>query len=374
MRLSEFVVANMEPILAEFEQFARSHTGAGPGMDMAALRDHAAGILAAVAEDLKQPQTEAEGARKSLGDAPPDEDGLTAAEQHGADRALSGFTLPEMFAEYRALRASVLRLWSAARARPDETDLQDLIRFNEAIDQALAESIHRYATSIDHSREMFLAVLGHDLRTPISAVVTAAGFMESAGATEATNAQMSSIIRRSGERMSRLVDDLLDFTLSRLGRGIPIECVNADAGEIAHAAIEEAGAVHPGRELRYESEGDLRGCWDMDRMKQALGNLVGNAMQHGAKEEPVTVRAQGADDEVTLAVHSHGTMPSDDRRHIFDPFKRLAPEITAGNDRRSMGLGLYIAEQIVIAHRGRIEVESSEGAGTTFTIRLPRGV
>ena len=372
MRLAEFMVEDMEPILAEFEHFARSHTSAGPGMDMAALRDHAAGILSAVALDLNQPQTEAEGTQKSKGDAPEDGEALTAAEQHGTDRAVSGFTLQEMFSEYRALRASVLRLWSEARGRPDETDLQDLIRFNEAIDQALAESIRRYATSMDHSREMFLAILGHDLRTPISAVVSAAGFLETEGVPPEAQARMLSLIRRSGERMSRLVGDLLDFTLSRLGRGIPVQIVDGDAGDIARAAIEEAAAVQPARAIEYEGAGDLQGSWDVDRVKQALGNLIGNALQHGASEAPVTVRARGLADEVTIEVHNQGTMPSEDRRHIFDPFKRLAPEVTAASDRRSMGLGLYIAEQIVIAHGGRIDVDSSREAGTTFTISLPR--
>lgn len=372
MRLAEFLVQRSESILAEFEHFARSHTTAGAEMDIAALRDHAAAMLAAIALDLTRPQTVAEGLRKSTGDAPDDGGPRTAAEQHGTDRALSGFTLGEMFAEYRALRASVLRLWSAERGRADERDLQDLIRLNEAIDQALAESVDRYATSIDHSREMFLAVLGHDLRTPISAIVTAAGFMESKEEADSSDTGMPAVIRRSGERMSRLVDDLLDFTLSRLGRGIPVECIDTDLDDIARAAIEEVGAAHPGRELHYDGDGDLHGCWDVDRLRQALANLIGNAIQHGAPDSPIRVAGSGDAGSVRVTVHNVGTMPSDDRRHIFDPFKRLAPEVTAAQDRRSMGLGLYIAEQIVIAHHGEIDVESSPMSGTTFSIRLPR--
>ena len=371
MRLSEFVLENMEDILAEFESFARSHTTAGSSMDMEGLRDHAAGILSAVALDLTRPQTEAEGARKSKGDAPGSE-AMTAAEQHGTDRADSGFTLEEMFSEYRALRASVLRLWIAERGQPDETDLQDLIRFNEAIDQALAESIRRYARSISSSREMFLAILGHDLRTPISAIVTAAGFMEAQQTDDGASPGMASVIRRSGERMSRLVDDLLDFTLTRLGPGIPVEFVETDIGEITRAAIEEVSAVHPGRTFHFDADGNLQGSWDADRMRQAVSNLIGNAVQHGAPDGPVTLRVRGGEDEVSVTVHNVGIMPGEERRHIFDPFKRLAPEVTAGHDRRSMGLGLYIAEQIVIAHGGSIDVETSADAGTTFSIRVPR--
>src|SRR5690606_25199814 len=122
-------------------------------MDIRSLRDHAEGMLRAIALDMEEPQTEREQSRKSKGDAPQEQEaGPTAAEQHGADRAGSGFTLAEMFSEYRALRASVLRLWTQAQSRADEVDLQDLIRFNEAIDQALAESITEYSIGIEHSR------------------------------------------------------------------------------------------------------------------------------------------------------------------------------------------------------------------------------
>ncbi|HUF11575.1 MAG TPA: HAMP domain-containing sensor histidine kinase [Longimicrobiales bacterium] len=364
----------MEPILAEFEEFARTHTEAGETMDMRSLRDHAAAMLGAIALDLEQPQSDAAQSRKSKGDAPVEEEGsLTAAEKHGTDRADSGFTLAEMFAEYRALRASVLRLWTAGKERLEDHDVQDLIRFNEAIDQALAESIQRYSTSIEHSREMFLAILGHDLRTPLSAVVTAAGFLETSGALDAPHLRMATTIRTSGERMNALVGDLLDFTLSRLGRGIPIERSDVDLGDVGRATVEEVGAMHPSRELRFESSGDLRGRWDGERISQALSNLVGNAVEHGIPDTPVLVTARGADEEIVITVHNHGgPIPGDDKQHIFDPFRRLAAENGGGQDRRSMGLGLYIAEQIAVAHGGSIDVESSEGKGTTFIFRLPR--
>ena len=368
MRLSEFIVSHMESILAEFEDFAKTHTAAGPDMDMTALRDHAAAILTAIALDLEQPQSDAQQAAKATGDAPEAKD-PTAAAQHGTDRADSGFTLDEMFSEYRALRASVLRLWSAERGGLDGADLDDLIRFNEAIDQALAESISRYSTSLDHSREMFLAVLGHDLRNPLSAIVTASGFLESKAAEGGSDRRMAATIRQSGERMNRLVGDLLDFTLSRLGRGIPVERANVDVADVARQALDEAEAMHPDRTFQLDTAGDVKGEWDGDRIGQALGNLVGNAVQHGDASGPIVVRTAGFDGGVDISVHNEGeALPKDARRHIFDPFKRLSPK----GDRRSMGLGLYITEQIVSAHGGSIDVESSPSEGTTFTIHLPR--
>src|SRR4051794_10651796 len=175
MRLSDFIASNLESVLAEWEEFARTHIPAGESMDVAGLRDHAADILKTVARDLRTPQTEAERGEKAQGDAEPRPGAAdTAAETHGALRAEAGFTLGQMVSEFRALRASVTRLWRAAGAGRGASDFEDVTRFNEAIDQALAESLTRYARDLEHSKEMFLAILGHDVRTPLGSIMMSA--------------------------------------------------------------------------------------------------------------------------------------------------------------------------------------------------------
>lgn len=374
MRLSDFILSNTERILQEFEEFARTHTVAGETMDIASLRDHAAPMLAAIAADMEQPQSDAAELRKSRGDAP-GAGGyqLTAAEQHGTDRAGSGFTLEEMFAEYRALRAGVLRLWARERGQADETDLQDLIRFNEAIDQSLAESITRYSTGIEQSREMFLAILGHDLRTPLSAVLTASSFLVTEGELTGGNFTLAARIRRSGERMQSLVGDLLDFTRSRFGRGIPITRSATEVERICREVIEEIGTHLPDRDIRLETRGDLQGEWDEKRIAQALSNVIGNAVQHGADGSPIAVIARGEADEVVVSVHNRGpAIAGDDQHRIFNPFQRISSAEASCDEQASLGLGLYIAQQIAISHGGWIDVRSSQEHGTTFDLRLPR--
>ena len=374
MRLPQFIVANAEPILAEFEEFARTHTDPGETMDIPALRDHAAGMLSTIVQDIEEPQTEGEQTRKSKGEAPEEQEaGRTAAEQHGADRAGSGFSLAEMFSEYRALRASVLRLWTDSRGRLDEADLQDLIRFNEAIDQALAESITEYSTGIEHSREMFLAILGHDLRSPLGAVLTASSFLVTEGALSGENLTLASRIQTSGKRMLGLVSDLLDFTRSRLGSGIPITPTDTDLATLSSETLDEVRAHHPDRDFRFAASGDLRGQWDGERVSQALSNLIGNAVQHGNATSPIVVTAREEADGIAISVQNRGAViPGADQADIFNPFKSIASSETHKQDQKSMGLGLYIAQQIAIAHGGVIDVESSEELGTTFRLHLPR--
>jgi signal transduction histidine kinase len=375
-RLSDFIAANREPILAEWEAFARTCTPASGAMDIVALRDHAGAMLTVIAADLRTPQGGAAQAEKSKGNAPAgDPEVPTAAEEHGAGRAESGFTVEQMISEYRALRASVIRLWTRARGELAPADLYDLTRFHEAIDQALAESITRYTEELDNSKEMFLAILGHDLRTPLGAVITSARFMLDTQALKEPTLTLTARIASSSIRMMRLVGDLLDFTRSRLGGGIPVVRADMSMARVVHDVVDELAAARPDRALQVDTRGAERGEWDCARITQALTNLVGNALEHGSPGTAVRVDVQGDDDETTVIVRNRGRAIAPEQLNgIFNPMKprETGGSAAAGGPAGNLGLGLYIAERIVHAHHGRIEVESSEEHGTTFTVHLPR--
>ena len=376
MRLADFILTNSDTILAEWETFARSCAPASGSMDVAALRDHAAQMLDVIAADLAHPQSAREQSEKSRGRAPagvPDA-AATAAEEHGAGRARSGFTVVQMVAEYRALRASVIRLWTREQGRLEHDDIEDLTRFNEAIDQALAESVARFNEDVEKAKETFLAILGHDLRTPLGAIGTSATFMLETGELEEPHRTLATRIAGSARRTVGMVGDLLDFTRSHLGDGIPIERADMNLGRVVHEVVDEVSAAHPGRMIRVEARGEARGRWDAARLGQAIANLIGNAVQHGADGTTVTVIVGGDEREVTVAVHNRGTvMPPEQLDGIFNPMRapRTARKSASGPT-GSLGLGLYIAERIVSAHGGRVDVESGEAAGTTFTVHLPR--
>jgi signal transduction histidine kinase len=374
VRLADFIAANYEAILAEWVVFAATCGPAASTMDRVELRDHALEMLKTIVADLRTPQTPAEQVAKSKGDADlGSEERDTAAEVHGAGRAESGFTVGEMVSEYRALRASVIRLWTRECGSLTGEAIQDLTRFNEAIDQALAESVSRYTMDIDRSREMFIAILGHDLRSPLGAVMMASQFMLETGELVEPNLTLTTRIRRSAERMNQMVGDLLDFTRSQLGAGMPIVRANMDLGAETALAVDEMAAAHPDSVLRLETSGDLRGDWDRARISQVLANLLGNAVHHGWPGETITASVRGESTEVVLRVHSSGpVIPAADVPGLFGPFKRLRSGEPIATSTGNLGLGLYIVERIVSAHGGRIDVASSAEAGTTFTVRLPR--
>jgi signal transduction histidine kinase len=179
----------------------------------------------AIAADLERPQSDRAQDEKARGerDAGVTRD-TTAAQEHGTGRAGSGFTIGQMVAEFRALRASVTRLWLAEERRMAHTDLTDLIRFNEAIDQAIAESVSRFSQAVAQTQERFLAILSHDLRTPLGAIITSTRFMLDAGELEEPNRTLVTRASSSARRMNQMVLDLVEFTRTRLDDAIP-SCV-----------------------------------------------------------------------------------------------------------------------------------------------------
>jgi signal transduction histidine kinase len=375
MRLHDFILAHREQILTEWERFARTCAPASTTMNVEALRDHADEMLTVIAADLRTFQAavaqleKSKGQAPSTGAAPP-----TAAEAHGAGRAESGFTVEQMVAEYRALRASVIRLWTSEQGELKSDDIDDLTRFNEAIDQSLAESVAEFTENIDHAKEMFLAILGHDLRTPLGAIYTSARFMLETDELEEPHRTLTSRTANSALRTTQMVGDLLDFTRSRLGGGIPIVRAEMNLEKLVHDVVDEIRAAHPEQKLQVVTGQGQIGEWDAARMSQALTNLIGNAVEHGAPGTTVTVEVDG-EEEVVITIHNRGAViPADRLDGIFNPMKLSAAprRPSAQGPTGSLGLGLYIAERIVHAHGGDIEVESSEAAGTTFTVHLPR--
>ncbi|RKE24319.1 signal transduction histidine kinase [Paraburkholderia sp. BL23I1N1] len=371
MRLADFISRDGELILAQWEAFAATLLPAAANMESLALRNHAQQILLAVATDLRTSQTREAQRAKSLGRGPGLIDATeTAAQTHALLRARAGFDINQLAAEYRALRASVLRLWMDD-CQPEAPDLDDAIRFNEAIDQALVESVAFFSAQVEQSRNLLLGMLGHDMRSPLQAIQMTASYLEALNAGERVSEAAARLIR-SGARMQALLDDLTDFNRTKLGLGINLASTSVNLADVLADELDELRAVHPDRQIELQVRGNLQGVWDGRRMQQLLANLVLNAVKYGAQDTPVRVVVTGDVRHVRIEVKNSGAaIEHATLARIFDPLTR-GPDHQGEADRTdSLGLGLYIASEIAKAHHGAIEARSDE-METSFSVSLPR--
>lgn len=373
MRLAAFIRANMTSIIHEWENFARTLVVSNNSSSPLALRDHIEEILLFIAADIQSPQTKQEQKQKSHGNQVPEEIS-TAAEVHASVRLAGGFDMEQMVSEYRSLRASVIRLWEEQQTEFKASDFTDFIRFNEALDQQITESIHHYTKKLDYSRGLFIGILSHDLRNPLGAIHMSAELLLKIGEMKERDEMLVQQIVTSTDRVVEIVSHLRDLTMARLGSGLPVVRHAMDMGYAARVLVEEMRAVHPDHTFTLEVIGDARGEWDRPRIGQVFSNLLGNAVQYGFKDMPIRVTVKGRAEEVILSVHNDGIpIPPDSIGRIFDSLTR--GELKDGVSMEgsiNLGLGLFITKEIVLAHGGVIGVTSSEKDGTLFNVRFPR--
>ena len=218
--------------------------------------------------------------------------------------------------------------------------------------------------------QQLIGIVSHDLRNPLHAISMSAALLLRRGSLDAQQGKAVARIISSSERAGRLIRDFLDFTQARSVGRIPVQPGPANLRELSRQVVDEVNLAHPERQAIVEHQGDESGRWDGDRIAQVIGNLVGNAFQHSPPDAAIRVSSRIEGDEARIEVHNQGAAISKVvLERLFEPFQR--GENAKGASGRSVGLGLFIAREIVAAHGGRIEVVSGEG-GTTFLVRLPR--
>ncbi|MES2900669.1 MAG: HAMP domain-containing sensor histidine kinase [Pseudomonadota bacterium] len=372
MKLDHFIRSQMDAILIEWESFAKTLTPAAGSMDAAALRDHAKQILEDIALDIETRQNPAEQLAKSKG-LSPDEEASSAASIHGSLRHASNFSLLQLSAEFRALRATVLRLWLPKVEQMSADAVNQMIRFNEAIDQALAESVVTYSSRADHTRDLYMAILGHDLRAPLSNMSSAGDLLRLTPVNTGQAVELGQRIGRSVKLMSSMVEDLIGYTRTQLGGGMPTVLGAADLGTVCRAALDDARATHPSRRFELAVYGGLSGRFDAVRVQQLLTNLMINAAQYGTRETAIQIVASAPASRLTVAVTNDGPpIAPEALEAIFSPLIQLPIGDEDVRPRTSLGLGLYVAKEIALAHDGSLSVRSDEASGTTFTLDIPR--
>lgn len=361
MRLSNFIRKNTPEIMQRWEDYARDFLPPDQGMDRSFLRNNIAAFLKLLEERLDRERGEQ--AETTLSSQ-------EAAQAHAEHRYLAGFGNLELLSEFVALRERVLNNWLGDRA-PDKDESADLRNFNRALDELISESLARYSETEKKARELFLGTLIHDLKNPLNAISQAVQLLPVVGAMNEKQALLAKQIGRSSQRINDLVTALIDATRIRLGKGMPLKCEFTALEKIARETIQELRQGYPDREIIVSIEGDTTGYWDPVRCAEVVSNLTANAIQHGAQDAPVTVRVSPGEGDVVLSVHNRGApIPPEMLPNIFDPLK--SGPCKAQTDKRSLGLGLFIARVIMMEHGGSLSVTSTAEAGTTFSASFPR--
>jgi len=376
VRLADFILANVEPILEQWEAFARSVWPAGATADVAEVRDDAEHLLRETAIDMRSGQTSVERAGKSNG------------------RAASGFDLEAVIAEHRALRASVLRLWRESDPTPDLRDVDDLTRFNESVDQSLAHAVRSHVQQVERDRvlalaneqasrkeaeaanranDMFLTMLSHEMRTPLNAIGLWLSILRQEHVEEKYRQEGLDVIERNTRAQVQLIEDVLD--LSRIASGKLR--MNIGACELSDVITAGVSAVRPAAEARgitinvqLDPSASDASC-DGVRIQQVVSNLVSNAVKFTPKGGRVDVALSREQSSIRIQVSDDGQGISAELLPlVFDRFRQA----DSSTRRRLSGLGLELSvvKHVVEAHGGTVEATSpGEGKGSTFTVRLP---
>ena len=369
MRLADFIQANAPRILDDAVAFAVTQAPAGANLNVKRLRNDIPKILGEIVLDLRTDQSPDQQMAKAHGRAPAPAGPESAASRHGRSRADDGFGVNQMIAEYRALRASVLRLWALDEALAAHA-IDDMIRFNEAIDQAVAESLVEFSRTVESWRNVFLGALGHDLRGPLTAVVGTADLLVDS-TRDTPHARQAERILNGGLQLSRLVDGLLDYSQSTLGGGMKLQRAACDLRQALTDETELLRATLREASISLQVDGQTHGNFDAARIREAVHNLVTNAAKYGDQAAEIRVSLAGHADRVVIAVTNAGEPLSGDALNaLFDPLRR-GSRIAHKGEHSSLGLGLFIVREIATAHGGDVTAHVDAGT-TTFVITLPR--
>lgn len=372
MRLSAFIRSSPDDIEREWENFARQVTSFAGELESSVLRDDLRDILTAMANDMDTVQSSEEQQAKSKGLGPRGGalDLITAA--HASARLDSGFNLEHAISEYRALRSSILFLWVRSAPGAREISLSEVTRFNETIDQAIAEVVRGFASTNELLNDQFVGALTHEIRNPLNTLALAAEGLAQSPLEERQHHNVT-LIKKNIRSIGRMVDDLAILVRSRMRVGLPLARESADLSAITEETLEAVQPTYPNAIFTVEKIGDVTGRWDKSRLQQMIFNLATNAITHSSNQQ-ATIAIRGANADVVWTIWNRGEpIPADQQQLIFKPFVHRGRS-TTDQPSSGLGLGLFVVREIVEAHNGSIELASTAIGGTTFTVRLPRNV
>jgi signal transduction histidine kinase len=348
LRLPTFIIDHIDQIIVAWRDAAPASTSP--------LESQAKQLLMSVAADIES------GASQSTSS--------TAVTVRAALRGAPDFDLQQVGAALRLLRTVLSNAWKACEA----AGCDELQRLNETLDFALSEAIAQHTLQVERTRSLLLGMLGHDLRTPLTAIKMTCQYLTRPDAAPEGKLEAVARVSRCAATMDGMIRDVLDFARSRLGKNMTVIAGQIDAGDVCRDAIDDVRAEHPRCDFRLDAPGKLDATAEAARLRQALRNLLDSAARIGARGMPIRLTANHAGDGLVFRVRCEGGVLSQDTlRTIFDPIAQLAiaGANADGNPPADLGLELFIAREIMRAHGGDVAVTSSEAGETVFEAKLP---
>lgn len=367
MRLPEFVRANIEAILTAWEKELNHGDSSGTPMELDARRDLTRKILLEIATELEKAGAVHFDVPGQLADTE------VAPSNHGGQRLASGYSLLQLQTEYRILRSVVVSEWMKVRHSWLQQEIADMAHFHAALDRALGESTNAYVAGLDRSRDIFVGVLGHDLRGPVNTALLSIRLLEMDPQLSEQSRAAALRTERSVRQMHELAAELLEFVTSHFGRPRPLSLSDVSMSRICEEAIGDAQMLSPDRRFVARLDDNTMGCWDGHRLRQAVYNLLRNAVEHGAVDAPIGITTRGDKGSVSVEIHSQGDpIPPGSLARVFDPFAQASSGEADMKIQGSIGLGLFIVRDVARMHGGSVSVTSTSEDGTTFRIEVPR--
>lgn len=372
MRLHEFITENIEQILSKWEDSAQTVKSPMTSIDAQKLRNQIACILATIAKDMQTANTEYVNIKKpNSRDHSSDAD--SPAKVHAMGRYAAGLSMDHTVLHHLILRSSVLGLWFSTVYFIDDHYIEDMIRFNEVTDQSIVESIVSYGQAAESARKNVLGVLAHDLRSPLNAVLMASDLLCKNYSLAHSEAKLAAQISASVCRANKMVGDLLDIARFNCGIGLSVNFEECNLCALCASVVEELRTGFPHTQIILNTNDTINGKYDPSRMEQVFTNLIVNAIYHGDSDQPVKVTLSQDHQYSIFTVQNSGELISPSAiPYIFTQQARYSSQAAAEKGSSAgLGLGLFIAAEIVKTHGGKIEVVSTDELGTIFTVLLP---
>ncbi len=362
MTLAEFIHHHRSQIQSSWEAGAVDElTGEADGSLV--LQSHMQALLEALRKDMSE-----------AGSGPRPCASYSSALVNAALRDLAGNGLRQLGEEIRLLRTTISSMWCASEESASSQGLQDLNAFHVVMDKILCEFIHHYSNELARARDGFLSILGHDLRSPLSAITIASDYLTMPGMLDGKPLQAALGIKNSAASMSVMIRNLMAYAKLRLGKRIEVLRERSDISNICEAAVMKARVAFPDYAFDARVRSKVYGDVDPGCLQQVLDNLIEGAVQQGANGQAITLTAYDDGCSIVMEVETAGAAAElDALQLIVDPAIQI-PFDAAESDEKLIGivgLGLFAAREIVLAHGGAIAVESAEHGGTVFRVRLP---